>query len=568
MATALWPSRQTQPRAPSPAPWRHRRLPPARALPSDPEEPEEPLLAPTFLEGRVEDAAHRRVAGARVELQGRQGEPVGVASGPDGSFRFEVPRDGAYFIAAEHERYSPGGWAGPIVVRGGAGPENLVVVVLGSAAALTVRVVDPGGAPLAGAHVDLDGAPAAGGLDTDARGEAEWSALPPETALTVRAQAAGYASGARPVRLQAGETTTLELQLVAGRDVAGRVLDPGRRRVAGAIVRVLEGPDGPDRSATTVTDEAGEFVLVDLPDEPVLLVAQHPDYAASAPLSVEPGTRDVDLVLRMPASIAGTVLGRDGSPAAGARLRLDGEGSSPAASADDEGVFSFTGLTPGEYDLMARQGSDAGRISVTLAPGQALDRLEVRLVGPFTATGTIVRRFTGEAVPGAQVRPRIYRGTGGEAPAGTTSDDRGRFVLPGLPLDIALLEVRAPGYRIERFPVSPTGTDLDLGEIGLEPRVFGGVGMTLAVRDGEVHILGLFDDAPGARAGLAQGDVILEIDGERVDGLELEDVVGRIRGTEGSDVRMLVRREGEAEPIQIDVTRATIDTDRYEREGH
>ncbi|MBI2897724.1 MAG: carboxypeptidase regulatory-like domain-containing protein [Deltaproteobacteria bacterium] len=564
---AVWPSEGHEATAAAARRRIDLRLPRARPRPQPAEPIEDPILAsPAFVDGRVEDPTHRRVGSARVVLRGEAGQEVVTTSGPDGGFRFEVPQDGRWFVLAEHPRFTPGGAAGPLVVRNGQGPESLVVVVLGSAAALAVRVVDLRGAGLPGATVSLTGL--AEGLETDARGEALWGALRPEERVGVTATCPGYAPATERARLSPGRTTSVVLELSVGRELRGRVLDPGRRLVAGATVRALANPHARSgAAATATTDAAGEFALTDLPDEALSLVAAHPDFADSQPAIAEPGARWVELVLTAPSSVSGWVRGRDGSPAAGASIALaEGGRSEAGTSTDESGAFALTGVSAGEYEIVARLDEDAGRVAITLEAGQDLARVEVRLAGPFAATGTVVTRFTGGPVPGARVRPRLLRGSGGRAPSSVLTDAEGAFVLAGLPLDVAELEIRAPGHRAETVALAPTGQDLDLGEIALEPRVFGGVGMTLSVRDGRVKVLGLFQETPASRAGLQSGDLILEVDGERVDGLDLDDVVGRIRGTEGSGVRMLVQREGEAEPFQIDVTRETIDTDRLERE--
>ena len=133
-------------------------------------------------------------------------------------------------------------------------------------------------------------------------------------------------------------------------------------------------------------------------------------------------------------------------------------------------------------------------------------------------------------------------------------------------VNVTRLDVRAPGFMPESFPIEPTGEDLDVGVITVQPRLFGGIGLGLRVEEGQVGVMGVYDGTPAARAGLSRGDSILEIDGERVDGLALEEVVGRIRGTEGSDVSLLVRRPGEPEPFVVELTREVIDHQRLERE--
>lgn len=532
-------------------------------------DPEPEPIEPVTLDGRVEDGARRRIAAARVVLRAvrEEGGEVATTSATDGSFRFEVPDDGTYFALAEHPRHVPGGIAGPFSVREGRVPDGPVVIVLGSAGALSARVVDPAGGPVAGARVEIEGEPAAI-LETDTRGEASWTALRPAGHVTVRARAAGFAEAAVTVRLVAGETSEVTLALDAGRELRGRVVDPSRRSVAGATVRVLANPHRMGSASATVTsDEAGEFVLVDLPETAVVLVATHDDFAASDGVVAEPGARFVEIPLRAPASLSGWVRTPTGARVPGAEVvLLDAGEDLPGTRSDERGEFAYTKLPPGHYVVVARAEGDAGRTEVVLEPGQEA-RVEVQLRGTYSVTGVVVGRGTGDAVPGARVWPRTARVGGAGRRPSTLTDEDGRFVLEGLTLDVTELDVRAPGFRADDFPIAPTGEDIDVGTLTLEPRIFGGVGLGLRVADGVVHVTGTYDGTPAARAGLAEGDSILEVDGERVDGLSLEDVVGKIRGSEGSEVRLRVARPGEPEPFVVDLTRETIEPDKLDREG-
>ena len=82
---------------------------------------------------------------------------------------------------------------------------------------------------------------------------------------------------------------------------------------------------------------------------------------------------------------------------------------------------------------------------------------------------------------------------------------------------------------------------------------FEGIGAQVGVRNGLFTIISPIPDTPAEEAGIRSGDVILEIDGETTIGLELFDVINKIRGEEGTTVTLLVRRDrtGEAEEIEI-----------------
>jgi carboxyl-terminal processing protease len=65
-------------------------------------------------------------------------------------------------------------------------------------------------------------------------------------------------------------------------------------------------------------------------------------------------------------------------------------------------------------------------------------------------------------------------------------------------------------------------------------------------------------DSPAEAAGLKAGDMVIAIDGEDMAGIDGSLVVRRILGPAGSTVRLTIVREGEAEPFDVEVTRARI----------
>jgi carboxyl-terminal processing protease len=76
---------------------------------------------------------------------------------------------------------------------------------------------------------------------------------------------------------------------------------------------------------------------------------------------------------------------------------------------------------------------------------------------------------------------------------------------------------------------------------------FSGVGMELAMKDKAVMVVSPIDGSPAAQAGIRTDDRVLAVDGESVDGLTLGQVVARIRGPVGKEVRLRLRNPGGAE---------------------
>lgn len=91
---------------------------------------------------------------------------------------------------------------------------------------------------------------------------------------------------------------------------------------------------------------------------------------------------------------------------------------------------------------------------------------------------------------------------------------------------------------------------------------FFGIGATLspANPDGTgARIEGVMKGLPAQRAGMRAGDVILEVDGQDVTGLTLQEVVARIRGREGTKVTIKVRREGVPSPLVFELIREKVE---------
>lgn len=73
-------------------------------------------------------------------------------------------------------------------------------------------------------------------------------------------------------------------------------------------------------------------------------------------------------------------------------------------------------------------------------------------------------------------------------------------------------------------------------------------------------ISGVIEDTPAQEAGLRENDIIYQVEGESTQGLELSEVVSRIKGEEGTKVHLTIYREGAEDYLEIDVERRKIET--------
>lgn len=87
---------------------------------------------------------------------------------------------------------------------------------------------------------------------------------------------------------------------------------------------------------------------------------------------------------------------------------------------------------------------------------------------------------------------------------------------------------------------------------------FGGLGIEVGMEDGFVRVVSPIDDTPAQRAGMLAGDLIIRLDDTPVKGLTLNDAVKLMRGKPGSIISLTVIREGEDQPLNIDIERAVI----------
>ncbi len=85
-----------------------------------------------------------------------------------------------------------------------------------------------------------------------------------------------------------------------------------------------------------------------------------------------------------------------------------------------------------------------------------------------------------------------------------------------------------------------------------------GIGAWVDVTGDYLTIVSPMPGSPAERAGLKPGDQVIAVDGEDVTGMDGELVRRRILGPAGTTVRLTIRREGEEEPIEIEVTRERI----------
>ena len=85
-----------------------------------------------------------------------------------------------------------------------------------------------------------------------------------------------------------------------------------------------------------------------------------------------------------------------------------------------------------------------------------------------------------------------------------------------------------------------------------------GIGIQIAVKDGKLTVIAPIEDTPAEKAGLKADDEILEIDGKSTKGITVDKAADQIRGKEGTQVNLLIKRK-DCEPKLYSITRAEIE---------
>ncbi len=87
---------------------------------------------------------------------------------------------------------------------------------------------------------------------------------------------------------------------------------------------------------------------------------------------------------------------------------------------------------------------------------------------------------------------------------------------------------------------------------------FGGIGIEIGEKNGQIVVIAPIKDTPAAKAGLKAGDAIVQIDDKPTDDLAIEEAVAKIRGEIGTNVKLTVLREGEEKVRDFTLTRSKI----------
>lgn len=87
---------------------------------------------------------------------------------------------------------------------------------------------------------------------------------------------------------------------------------------------------------------------------------------------------------------------------------------------------------------------------------------------------------------------------------------------------------------------------------------FGGIGIVIGLKEGELTVIAPLPNTPAWRAGLKTKDRIVQIGEEATVNMNLTEAVERLRGKVGTQVSLVLEREGAPAPIEVTLTRDNI----------
>lgn len=456
-----------------------------------------------------------------------------------------------------------------------------VVLTLVPRVEYTGWVVGPLDEPIAGATITVatDDEPPGPALTSDAEGRFTFHA---RDGAVVVARHPAWAPASAVVDFRVGVTRELVLRLsVRGPDagvqratLTGVVLDERDAGTPGAVVKALRRvpPLGFERlEAQADTDADGRFSVEAEGPGPWTVVAHVPGVVTPSAV-----THGEPVVLRLApgAALEGRVTDERGQPVPSFSLLLahvvgplEVDREEARHFVDADGRYEVRGLAPGPTRVVAAAlgfaPSDEARVTLTPGAGRALD---FTLRGGARVTGQVVDRDSKAPLAGARVS---LEGQGDAtlavSPSARTGAD-GRFELSGLPVGPRSLFVAAANHHARLVSVvlrdgevaGPVTVDLGAVPDGGAPQLeLVGIGAVLKAQGDALVVQQVLPGGGAAEVGLAPGDGLLSIDGEAAARLGFAGGIERIRGPEGTSVRLEVRR-ADGVVVRLEVPRRRI----------
>ena len=87
---------------------------------------------------------------------------------------------------------------------------------------------------------------------------------------------------------------------------------------------------------------------------------------------------------------------------------------------------------------------------------------------------------------------------------------------------------------------------------------YGGLGLEVGLEDGFVKVITPMDDTPADKAGIEAGDLIMQLNEKPIRGMSLPEAIDSMRGEPGSEIKLMILREGDSAPSEVTLVREVI----------
>jgi large repetitive protein len=412
--------------------------------------------------GEVRDTGGSRIAGAAVRIV------AGLSGGdsvtrPDGTFTLnDLIPGSSYSLQVSARDYQTLNTGGIAVREGQTTPLSITLVPRApQQGSLSGVVTDPNGQASPFATVTVTAGPEQGeAVQADAAGRYLFPELRPSGGYAVVARQTGFSpAGASGIRVEAGRTTVLDLQL--GRrlqppgSVSGFVRERGSSRILAGVQVQIAG--GPSAGLTGSTNEFGHYEIEEVtPAEGYSVQFSKAGYAPNAVFLVTvrsgiPARVDADLAPRQGGTgrLAGKVRRFGGGVVSGARVRVASGPTAPLETlTNSTGDYSFQSLPGTDYTVRVEKSGfvTQTRTRVAVRDGEEV-RVDFSLQRPsdLGSIRGLVTNLLSEPVVGASVR--VLEGPMIPVPAIT--DSRGEFLMEELRPGTYRLQVTANGLATQ-----------------------------------------------------------------------------------------------------------------------